>query len=222
MGMSQSKNNIVSTKRTKLLLACGTILGPLFYAIAIPQMFLRQGFDIRKNVISMLSQGELGWLQVTNFLLTGLLAILCAVGLKQTLQGHRAGTWGSILIGIFGIGMIIAGIFKAPPGFGFPPGTPEGMPTEIGASAALHGIGFLVAFTSLIICCFVFMRYFISLRNRGMATYSAITGIISPLLIILGQSNQNLAGISFALVGAVAFGWLSIVAANLSSKLSKT
>ena len=45
-----------SLRRTKTLLACGVASGPLFYIVAVAQMFTRSGFDIRHHAISLLAQ----------------------------------------------------------------------------------------------------------------------------------------------------------------------
>jgi hypothetical membrane protein len=114
-----------ATRLTRALLACGVVSGPFFYALAIVQIVTRPGFDIRRHAISLLSLGDMGWLQVANFATTGALAILCAIGLSRTLQPRRGGTWALALIGIYGLGMLIGAVFHPDPGLGFPPGTPN-------------------------------------------------------------------------------------------------
>jgi hypothetical protein len=39
------------------------------------QMLVRDGFDIRRHALSLLTNGDLGWIQILNFVLTGLLVI---------------------------------------------------------------------------------------------------------------------------------------------------
>src|ERR1700756_40480 len=111
----------------------------------------------------MLSLGERGWLMVATFIISGVLALLCAVGLRSA----EAGLWGPILIGIYSVGLIIAGIFPAPANFGFPPGTPDDMLPVMTTNAKLHGVGFMVAFSALIIACFVFARGFYGTGEAG-------------------------------------------------------
>src|SRR6266536_1912099 len=59
---------------TRALLACGMVAGPLFFSVAIIQAVTRPGYNIRQNAISQLSLGDLGWIQMASFILTGLLA----------------------------------------------------------------------------------------------------------------------------------------------------
>ena len=217
----ENANESNALRRTKVLLACGVASGPLFYIVAVIQMFTRSGFDIRHHAISLLSLGNLGWIQITNFILTGVLAILCAVGMRWVLHPGRGETWGPLLIGIYGVGLIVGGIFHPDPGLGFPPGAPAGMPTTMSWHAVLHSIFFYTAFLALIVDSFVFVRRFLSQGRREWGIYCAATGVVSPLLIVLGTSITSLAGVLFAIAGVVAFGWVSVMAARLFAELSE-
>jgi hypothetical protein len=43
------------------------------------QMLVRHGFDIRRHALSLLTNGDLGWIQILNFVLPGLLVIAGAL-----------------------------------------------------------------------------------------------------------------------------------------------
>ena len=137
---------MTDSTRSKFLLACGVALAPLFYVVVAIQMLTRLGFDIRIHPLSLLSLGDAGWIQVVNFVLTGVLAIACCVGMRRALRNARGGTWGPLLIGLFGLGMIAAGLFPPDPLLAFPPGTVAEIPAHMSGRAALHGVGFFVAF----------------------------------------------------------------------------
>jgi uncharacterized membrane protein YhaH (DUF805 family) len=207
----------VSSRLTRTLLACGTITGPLFFAVAILQAVTRPGYDIRLNAISQLSLGDLGWIQIASFVLTGLLAVACAIGVRRALKGQKAGTWGALLIGTFGLGLIVAGIFPPDPAFGFPPGAPEGRAMPLSRSAALHGVGFFISMLSLIINCFVFVRRFGAAGQRGWLAYSVVSAIATVVFIVLSNLFLSWAGVIVALAGATAFAWLSAIATHLRS-----
>src|SRR5229473_859173 len=113
------------TNRSRALLVCGVVAGPLFAVVGLVQAFTRPGFDLRRHALSMLENGDLGWIQISSFILTGLLFVAGAFGMRQVMRGSRGGTWGPLLVGVFGVGMVGAGLFTADPGFGFPPGTPD-------------------------------------------------------------------------------------------------
>src|SRR5688500_14918225 len=125
-----------SASGTRALLTAGVIAGPLFVITVLIQELTRTGFDPKKHPLSLLSMGDLGWLQITNFVLCGVLAFASAFGMRRVLSLGRAGTWGPILIGVYGIGLIWGGVFVADPAFGYPVGTPDGAPAEL----SWHGI----------------------------------------------------------------------------------
>jgi len=208
------------SRLTRALLVCGTITGPLFFVVAIIQALTRPGYNIRLNAISQLSLGDLGWIQITSFLLTGLLAVACAVGARRLLSGKKGGTWGAILIGTFGLGLIVAGIFPPDPGFGFPPGAPAGPTMPMSGHAGLHALGFFLSMLSLIANCFVFVRRFGSLGQQGWLTYSVVSGVATVALIALTNLFMSWAGVIVALAGAVAFGWVTATAAKLHLELT--
>ena len=144
---------MISSSTTKALLFCGVVLAPLFYLIVIVQAFTRAGFDIRIHPLSLLSLGPAGWIQITNFLSAGVLAISCAVGmglLRRDGGGLKAVHW---LICSFGFGMIIAGLSPPDPLLGLPQGSPPGIPNHMSVHASFHGLGFAIAFLSLIAAC---------------------------------------------------------------------
>ncbi len=205
----------MNSKLTKALILCGTLTGPLFFAVAIIQAVTRPGFKVRLNAISQLSLGDLGWIQIASFLLTGLLAVACAIGVRRLLKGQKGGTWGALLIGTFGLGLLVAGIFPADPGFGFPPGAPEGPAMPMSGHATLHAVGFFLSMLSLIVNCFVFVRRFGSTGQRGWLVYSVVSAVATVALIALPNVFMSWAGVIVALAGAVAFGWVSAVAAGL-------
>jgi hypothetical protein len=104
---------------------CGIVAGPLYLMVSYGQAFTRQGFDLTRNAFSYLSLGDLGWIQIANFVLCGLLFVVAATGMRQVLRYQAGGTWGPLLIAIMGMSMIAGGVFVIDPAFGYPLGTPD-------------------------------------------------------------------------------------------------
>lgn len=207
-------------KRTRSLLTAGMIAGILFIVVPLLEIAIRPGFDIKRHAISVLSLGDLGWIQVTTFVITGLLTITCAVGMRRLIHPGPGGTWGPLLIGAYGFGMIAAGIFSTDPGFGFPPGAPEGMPPSMSWHAILHSIAFFLAFTSLPIACFVFVSRFASMKQKNWMVYSMATGLATPVLIALGMASIIATGVAFFIAGVVVCAWMVAVAARLLTDIT--
>jgi hypothetical protein len=109
---------------TRSALWCGVLAGPFYLAVGLAQAFVREGFDLGRHPLSMLANGPGGWIQTANFVITGLMVIAAAAGLRRVLRpGARALPW---FLGGFGAAMIVAAAFPADPVDGFPPGTPRG------------------------------------------------------------------------------------------------
>jgi hypothetical membrane protein len=163
---------------TRLLLLGGTIAGPIYVITSLVQALTRDGFDLRRHSASILANGTLGWIQITNLLLTGVLALGCAVGLRRVGRLSALSTkWGPRLIGVYGGGLVLAGCFRADPALGFPRGTLADY-KQISWHGGLHlmvaGIGFL----ALIGACFVYARRFAARSERGWARYSVASGVL--------------------------------------------
>lgn len=208
--------------RTRTLLTAGAAAGPFFYASVVVQMLTRPGFDIRRHPLSLLSLGDWGWVQVATFILTGVGAIAFALGVRRALGDGRSSRWGPALLGLWGVGMILAGVFPADPSLGFPPGTPAGTPDHMSWHSTLHGVGFVTAFSSLVAACGVFARRFAGLGRRGWVTYSVATAVCTPIIVTLGMTHPTAAALPFAAAGVVAFGWVSALALHLLAGLRES
>ncbi|SFI17057.1 Protein of unknown function [Streptosporangium canum] len=75
---------MTDTTTTKRLLAAGVIATPLFFTVAFAQAFSRDGFDLSRHMLSQLAMGDLGWLQIANFIVTGTLFMAAAGGIVYT------------------------------------------------------------------------------------------------------------------------------------------
>ena len=109
--------------RTRLLLACGAVGPPLFIVAFLVEGATRAGYSPLRHPVSSLSIGDYGWTQRLNFVVTGLLIIAFALGLRPALRRYGAGIWAPLLVGLVGLGLIGAGVFVADPLSGYPPGT---------------------------------------------------------------------------------------------------
>lgn len=201
---------------TGALLLSGVAAGIVFIGVTAVEIFARPGFDITRHAVSVLSLGERGWVMIATFIASGLLTLLCAIGMRQALAGGGGEIWVPILIGLYGIGLVLAGVFPAPPGMGFPPGTPNDMMPVMTPTAIVHSIAFMLAFTSLIVACFVFAWVF-----SGSGAWSILyagAGVLIPVLIVLGIANIVATGIAFYLAAILAWLVVAAVAIQLDSQ----
>src|SRR3954468_20596613 len=135
---------------TRGLLTCGVLAGPVFVFTGVVQGLTRAGFDFTRHPASVLSNGSLGFLQITNFLVTGLLTIAAAAGIRRVLPGR----WGPKLLTVYGVSLLCAGVFRADPQDGFPAGPPAGPPAAISWHGTLHFVAGGIGFAALVAACF--------------------------------------------------------------------
>jgi hypothetical protein len=192
------------------------VAGPLYVLVGLTEALTRSGFDLAHDDLSLLSNGPLGWIHISLFLITGVLVVLGAVGMADALGGlstTKAPAW----IGVFGAGLIGAGIFVADPMGGFPPGTPPGRPAHV----SLHGTGHFVTaalgFLGLLIACGLFARHFSRNHERGLARYSALTGVVflAAFVGIASGSTATPVVLGFWIGVIVAFTWLGVLCTGL-------
>jgi hypothetical membrane protein len=164
--------------RERPLLLCGVLAGPFYLAVALAQALTREGFDITRHAVSLLSLGALGWIQVANFVITGLLVLACAAGLRSVMRGGRGRTWGPVLVGVYGAALVASGLFPADAGFGFPPGTPAGPPATMTTAGTLHFMVGGAGFMALIAACMVLARRYFADGAAGMGAFSGVTGVV--------------------------------------------
>ena len=200
---------------TRILLLCGAIAGPLFIFTVLIQDYTRPGFDPRLQPLSLLSLGDWGWVQIVNFALAGVLNLLYAVGLWRRLHPGRAGTWGPILIGAYGFGLILVSIFRTDPANGFPPGVTAA--TNPSWHGAIHALGGLFVFVMLSAALAVFVRLFLAWKERWWAFYCLVSAVLILLIFFTGFSNAAFMARTLRL--ATLIGWMaaSLVAIKLLS-----
>jgi len=195
-----------ATSATKTLLAYGALAGPLYLTVSLVQALTRDGFDLARHQWSLLSNGSLGWIQIATFIVAGLATIAGAVGL------HRAtgGCWAPRLIAAYGVGLICAGVFRADPALGFPPGTPDG-PGEVSWHGVLHLAAAGFGFTCLAVACFVVARRFAVEGRRGWAAVSRVTGVVflAGFVAVAAGAGSTAANLAFVAAVLVVWAWLT-------------
>ena len=196
-------------QHTAALLVGGTLAGPLFIATATVQGLLRDGFDISRHPFSALSVGDYGWVQIANFVLTGLLVIAGSTGLRRVLPATRRMRRGTSLLVAHGLGLIAAGFFVTDAADGFPVGTPQGIPDTFSWHAVAHGIVTPLAFLAIVAACFVLAGPLAERYGGGWGRASRLV----PLGVLVAMATPGLGGISLRLAVATALvlAWLAAI-----------
>ncbi|WP_331758104.1 DUF998 domain-containing protein [Streptomyces anulatus] len=203
---------------TRALLGSAAAAAPLWAVLSLTQAATREGFSLLRHPLSILSNGPLGWIQISNFLLTGVLTVIGSIGLRRVLRGTPGGIWAPRLTLLSGIGLIAAGAFVMDPADGFPTGTPLGTPTELTWPSYAHMAAGTLTFTSLIAANYVLGRHFSRTADRGRA----IASRAAATALLLGNGwamSGGTAGTLTLAIGAItAMMWISAVAARYRSR----
>lgn len=212
------------TLGTRLLIACGAV-GPIVFIITfLIEGATRPSYSAWHNFVSALSLGNQGWIQIASFLVCGALVFCFAFGLRRVFRSGRGATWGPLLLGAFGLSLIVAGIFVTDPSLGYDPdGAPAGSQTLHGT---IHGVTAPVVFGLLTAATFVFARRFA--RDpmwRGWAVYSLVTGIVCAVTFIAclatavldehGVLPNSPTGLLERVAIVAGWGWIALLAIRL-------
>ncbi|MBB5870094.1 hypothetical protein F4553_003473 [Allocatelliglobosispora scoriae] len=198
---------------TRSLLGYGILAGPFYVVVSVTEALTRSGFDPTRHAWSMLSNGSLGWIHIANFVLTGLMTLAFAIGLRRALGTGAASTWAPRLIAVYAISLIAAGALRADPGNGFPAGTPAG-PGPMSWHGTGHFLAGFIGFTSLIVACFVLARRFAADGETRWAWSAWIVGVLFGLGFIAVAAGGGASWSILAFTAAVIMvcAWLAAVA----------
>lgn len=198
-----------SSPASRGLSAGAFVAGPLFLGAGIVQGLTREGFDFTRNAISQLALGDMGWIQTANFLLTGALLFSGAIGLRRVLRGEPGGTWGPVLIGVFGASFLVAAAFRADAGAGFPVGAPEASPMS--GHGAVHMGGGTIGYLALCAAFLVLARPLAARGHRGWALASRA----APAAVLAGFMASAASVLAFTAGAGLGLCWLAAVTARL-------
>ena len=193
------------------------IAGPvLFTLIWLVEGATRPGYDPLRSWISELALSDRGWIQIANFVISGVLVILYGLALRRALSDGPGAGWGPRLVIVVGTALVLAGIFVIDPGTYAPADTPAG-PTWHGV---LHDVAGLVVFGGLAAAAVALSRRFTpwigwAVATTVMALWTA-AGVLNGM-DYAGVWSPAPAGLLQRLSIVVGFGYLAWVAWRLVS-----
>ncbi|MBO3103428.1 DUF998 domain-containing protein [Cellulomonas fengjieae] len=208
-----------AVRTTRSLLRYGVLAGPFYVIVSLAQALTREGFDLTRHAWSTLANGPLGWIQVANLLLTGVMVLAFAAGLRRALvagPGHR---WVPRLIAVYGAGLVLGGVFRADPAGGFPVGSAA--PTTPTAHGTLHLLTSGVGFVALAVAMVVVARRFASQRRPLGAALSSVAAVALLGGFAMISTSPGPAGVLALTAGIVlAWAWVSAVAVDTSRSIT--
>jgi hypothetical protein len=196
-----------------LLLTCGLVGTVMFVVTFLIDGATRPGYRPLYHPVSALALGSRGWVQTSNFVITGLLMIAAAAGTREALDV----TIGPALLALFGVALVGSGVFTMDPMRGYPPGTEAGTPAVLSRTQKVHdAFGFLV-FSSLAATA---IGFGLTLEG-GWRIYSFATAALIIVLIVVFvtayERDSPRSGLLQRLMILVGWTWVALLCLSLLS-----
>jgi hypothetical protein len=213
--MQANPTRSASSRRTRALLGCGAVAGPLFVTVFVVEGRQRRDYNAMRQPVSALALGPRGVVQTANFVVAGTLFLAGARGLS----GHSSGRDRLVpaLIGGAGLGLLAAAVFPTDPVSGYPPGKETAEPSTT-ATGTLHNLAALPVFLGVPAAAAFSAVKAIRHADYAWGVYSAVSAATTLATNVLagagfGQSPRlvNVAGLCQRIAITAAFGWVSVV-----------
>ena len=132
---------------------CGAFrVAPVFFVTVFTvEGWLRPGYDQASMFVSELSIGPRGWVQVANFVITGVLLLYFTRGVAIHLNWNKTARVGITLLRIIGWSLVLSGLFVTDPSALF---------NQVSVHGLLHGLFGVLVFSLAPVSCFVYSACF--------------------------------------------------------------
>jgi hypothetical protein len=188
------------------------VAGVAIFSVAVLALHLLQpGFDPLNAAVSYYVHGPFGWLLTIGLIALGIGSLCLVFDLAHSLDGRWSGT-GRWLVGVWGVGVLLGGIFRAdPPGRWSEPPSLAGM---------IHGNAAMLAFVALPLGAFCLATAFRQdeqwrreatvLWGLAVAAGTSLIAFMASLApVFVRPGPPILLGLSERVLLAVYAGWLA-------------
>lgn len=189
---------------TRSMLGWGLVAGPFYLVFSLILALQREGFDLSRHALSLLTLGDAGWMQTVNFALTGVMVIVAGWGMWRAIAGRGRGAGVATIVA--GVAITLAGVFRPDPMAGFPVGAEASM----SASGMMHLVLGMIEFGAFALAAILLARFLGARGDRGHALVSRVGGIVIIAAFIAGAMlSGGPAGVAPLWLAVVtSFAWL--------------
>jgi hypothetical protein len=195
---------VLRPSRARLALWAGVLGPPSFVVVFLIDGLIHPAYNPVTDYVSELSRGELGWLQITNFLVFACAMMVFAVGIRWGTRRGAGSIWGALLFAIMGASLVVSGLAV----------TDAHTSSHQTLEGSIHLLSAIPGFGCLIAACFVFSRRF----HGSMRAYS----IASGLAVLILNFATFLIGTPLGIIGIVqrilivaGWAWITVLALAL-------
>jgi hypothetical membrane protein len=197
---------------TRSLLGWGVVAGPFYIVVGLVLAVTRPGFDLTQHALSLLTLGDFGWLQRTNLIVSGLMVLAAAFGFFRAIRSGR-GLAVSALVGVYGLGLILSGVFPPDPVDGFPPGSTA----SATVSGMLHLVFGALGFVALAAAALAYAAWARAEAIDNQSGLSIALGVVVLVGFVGGAAlSQTPFGVGLLWLAVLAgWAWLAIASARV-------
>jgi hypothetical protein len=199
------------------LLAGGAIAGRLFMATFTVLGARKEGYDVRRDPVSLLAVGRQGWAQRTNFVAVGTLYLAAALGLAREPTRLAGSAVSPAVIAGVGIGLIGSGLFVPGPNQESPHRASAPAPS-ISREELLHNLCAVPIFIGIPAAAATSARGFSKRQQMAWARYSRCSAVLTATTFVLFSAAFNQAptlrkwgGLLQRASIITGFGWLTAI-----------
>jgi hypothetical protein len=187
-------------------LAKAALAGTACFVASALLLPLFSEYTLARDYISELAIGRFGFVQTIAFLAFGLGSLALAAGIRRATRGSWGSLVGSVLFGLFGVGVLIDAFFPIDRG-GDRPQTMTG---------TVHILAASLAFVCAVLAMFVLTRTF--KRNARWRSYWRLSLVLALVaLVAFFLPSGQWAGISQRIFVGVVIAWMILAALRLRS-----
>ncbi len=204
-----------TTDSQNRLVTCGVVAGRLFVTTFTVLGEGRDGYDARRDAVSSLAEGRRGWIQRTNFVVTGALYLATAAGLARQPRKVVGSGATPVLLAAAGAGLVGSGVFLTD-AIGGLSDAPASGDRQRSREGLLHDLCAIPIFVGIPVAAAASGRGFAKQGYSGWACYSRASALgMATTFVLFGAAFVDAPGLVawgglFQRVSiAAGFGWLT-------------
>lgn len=202
-----STSPVPVVRRSRRWSATVALAGPAFALVVIVQAATRSGFSLAEQPLSLLALGPGGYIQTAAFFAAGALFTVGAIACERTMPS-TARRSPARLVGLFGICLIVAGLFPADPAYGYPVGADDATTWTGAVHNAAAGIGGLALVVAAALAS-------LQQRRAQQPRRAIVSGTVAAASLLIGAIGSATGAFHVAFAsGAIAWIWASLYLAH--------
>ena len=181
--------------------------GAACFVASVLLLPIRSEYTLAGDYISELAIGRFGFVQTLAFLALGIGSLALAAGIREATRGSWGSLVGTVLFGLFGIGVLVDAFFPIDRG-GMQPETVVG---------TVHILAALVAFVCAVLGMFVLTRTFKRDARWGSYWRLSLALAVAALVAFFLPSEGAWTGIFQRIFVGIIIAWMVLAALRLRS-----